>query len=115
MENFSKKLETKGLTNSIRIWIFKKTKQIHHCLSKIYLFGSIARGTPNPNDCDIFFVIIPEHSENQWALIRNKIQKIKLEFVKKFNLPLSPILLTHNEWTEFQDFFGYGQIMIFYK
>lgn len=113
MEHFSKKLEIRDLKNDIQTWLLKETKPISRYLNRISLFGSVARDSFKPNDCDIFFVMIPEHSESQWAFIRNNIPKIKLAFTYKFDLPLSTILLTYNEWIEFQDFFGYEQISIF--
>ncbi len=65
-----------------------------------YVFGSVVRETPNPNDCDLLIVLGCNPNEIKWEVAIKSVEDVKSEFVLKFNIPLNTLIYTVEEMRE---------------
>lgn len=65
-----------------------------------FIFGSVARNTEKPNDCDLFLVTKLETNSDLWKIMRLENETLKKMFFIQFNIDLSIQLLSENEFNE---------------
>jgi predicted nucleotidyltransferase len=61
------------------------------------LFGSIARGSTSPSDCDILIVSDAPIDSSEWHALRGRLKEVEAGFRYQFGLPLSITLMTPSE------------------
>lgn len=92
-------------TQAIVDWIMFNFRAYSSNISKIAIYGSVARGVDRPNDCDLLIIALVDVESENWFALRQHINSIKMDFVKNFELPLNVTLLTEGEWFENKSFF----------
>ena len=65
-----------------------------------FIFGSVAKGSSNPKDCDLFWVTIDTPDTNGWKLMKNMISEMKTDFYAKFKIKLNVSISTLDEFHE---------------
>lgn len=80
-------------------WIRVRLDASPICPRFAAIFGSIARGSVNPSDCDLICVI-EEPPEHLWRSISATKKDIRKEFEERFGLPLSVTIMTTAEAKE---------------
>lgn len=93
------------ITQSAIDWVSFKLEACVSDVSKVALYGSMARGAVNPSDCDLLIVTAVKVDSVEWKSLKQIINKMKMEFVEKFELPLNVAFLTNGEWGENHSFF----------
>lgn len=68
------------------------------------LFGSIAKGSHSPSDCDILLVSDAGPDSSEWHALRRRIKELNNEFHQQFGIPLSITLMTAAEFCSLTDF-----------
>lgn len=69
-------------------------------LEEAYVFGSVARDTPNPNDCDLLIMLDCNPNEIKWKVAIKLVEDVKSEFLQKFDIPLNTLIYTVEEMRE---------------
>ncbi|MBA5246718.1 hypothetical protein H1R16_09420 [Marnyiella aurantia] len=69
-----------------------------------FIFGSIAKGSKTPNDCDLFIVTILTPMMNNWDNFIDEINQLKTDFENEFNLKLNATIYTKKEFLEYSAF-----------
>ena len=69
-----------------------------------FIFGSIAKGSVSPNDCDLFWLTEYYPESKEWTSLQVKISKLKNEFLKAFKIPLNVLVYTLDEYNENSEF-----------
>lgn len=69
-------------------------------LQAAFLFGSAINTSAAPRDIDIVLVTKDAAGEKGWHVIREWRDCLKVDFEKRFNMPLSPMVVTPSEWAE---------------
>ena len=82
------------------IWLRTKISILSPHIVYSFVFGSVARYSPAPSDCDIMIVTsLSPHSE-EWNSARRIKDSLCRSFDTEFDLPLSAIMLTVDEYIE---------------
>jgi predicted nucleotidyltransferase len=68
------------------------------------LFGSVARGSKTPRDCDLLWIIEHPGEASEWRAITAQKVEIQKEFDRKWGLSLSITVMTIEEASEVTDF-----------
>lgn len=74
-------------------------------ISKLAIYGSIARNSDEPNDCDLLIVSSANVESEIWLSLRQHINSLETDFMNRFKLPLNVALLTEGEWIENKSFY----------
>lgn len=100
------------MDKNILNWLKTNTQTHQTMIAKMGVFGSVARGEPKPNDCDL--LIVPYHDPNHknWNLLRLFLDQLTIQFKKQFALKLSIQVLNISEWNEMKNVFFTQIIMI---
>lgn len=70
-----------------------------------FVFGSVAKESPKPKDCDILIVSSANQNEENWFYLRGELKAVKESFRQKFEIDLSIVLMTSREYRrEIHDF-----------
>ena len=93
------------ITQSAIDWVSSKLGACASDISKVALYGSMARGAVNPNDCDLLIVTAVKVDSSEWKSLKQIIKEMKVGFFLKFELPLNVAFLTNGEWCENYSFF----------
>src|SRR6266496_647173 len=86
-------------------WIVCKLEAYSSQIGKVAIYGSIARHSEKPNDCDLLIVSLVDVESEAWLSLRQRISSVRLDFVDEFGLHLNVALLTEGEWAENASFF----------
>lgn len=81
-------------------WLNHHTRQISKLLYEAFIFGSVARYTLYPNDCDLMLITIADIDTEQWKFLRIQKTELSRAFYEKYNLELSITLVTYDEYNE---------------
>lgn len=81
-------------------WLKYRIKQISSHLSEAFVFGSVARYSLYPNDCDIMLVAKDDISDTFWGHLRIQNLELSKEFYSEFRVVLSIMLVTYFEYKE---------------
>lgn len=85
--------------------VFLKSKlKDKDLILKSFIFGSIAKGSQNPNDCDLFIVTNQTPFTEKWKYFINEMEQLKVEFEIKFSLKLNVTINTEKEFNELSEF-----------
>jgi len=87
-------------------WLTEEIFKISKNISLSYVFGSVASGALAPNDCDLLIVTELNPCKKEWNTLRKKRDNICEMFAQKFNLSLSVILVTKDEYLEVNPLFS---------
>jgi len=68
------------------------------------LFGSIAKGSHFPSDCDVLLVLDAAPDSSEWHALRSRIKELDIEFRQHFGVPLSITLMTTAEFRSLRDY-----------
>ena len=71
---------------------------------KCFIFGSIAKGVTNPNDCDLFIVTNQEPRDKDWIKFLSDLDQLEKSFELKFSLRLNLTINTEKEFYEYSLF-----------
>ncbi len=91
-------------TQSFRSWLLQHLPA--DGLVQAFIFGSVAKGQPNPKDCDLFLVTKHPAGSSDWLHLRCELADLRERFQVAHDLPLSIELLTsaeYLEWLTWQD------------
>ena len=69
-------------------------------LQAAFLFGSAINVLAAPRDIDIVLVTKDAAGEKGWHAIRKWRDRLAIDFEKRFNLPMSAMVVTPSEWAE---------------
>lgn len=87
--------------NSIKITDYLKNKFNDNCyVVKSFIFGSVAKGSLSPNDCDLFVVTNQTPYQEKWLKFISDIEQLKINFEDEFSLKLNVTINTEGEFTE---------------
>lgn len=86
-------------------WLTFRLSEHSDYISKMAIFGSIARNTGDPNDCDLVIVSPKNVDSYEWQSLQKRIKAIETDFLSEFSLPLNVALLTEGEWIENQSIY----------
>lgn len=86
-------------------WIVYNFHSFSKHISKVAIYGSIARRSGTPNDCDLLIVSFANTESESWFSLRQHISSTRTDFAQKFGLPLNVALLTEGEWNENKSFY----------
>lgn len=89
----------------INEWLHLYLAEQNNNIRKAAIFGSLARNSVSPNDCDLLIVSNVSTDSEEWQNLRNHISLMKSDFLLKFSLPLNVTLLTVREWNENRSIF----------
>ena len=89
--------------SKIKKFLLSKTDNHENC-ELCFIFGSIAKGSKLPNDCDLFWLTSNLPKTEEWNFLQIEISNLKIEFLEKFNLPLNIFIYTLDEYYENSDF-----------
>lgn len=89
--------------SNIKAFLASKISDQENC-RLCFIFGSIAKGSANPNDCDLFWLTSSSPETENWSLLQKRISSVKKEFLEKFNLPLNIFIYTLEEYNENSEF-----------
>lgn len=81
-------------------WLLPRLSEYAHCISIAAIFGSIARNSEKPSDCDFLIVSNADVDSEEWQSLRKHIHSVEIEFARNFSLPLNVTLVTEGEWEE---------------
>ena len=87
-------------TSLIIDWLLHYLSEYAYCISKAAIFGSIARSSEKPNDCDLLIVSNANVDSEEWWSLRKHVKVIGADFSRNFLLPLNVALVTEGEWEE---------------
>jgi len=87
-------------TQKITDWIVSNFRQYSNFISLLGIYGSIARGSKNPNDCDLLIVVELDVESEMWLCVRQQIISLRKDFFELFRLPLNVAFLIEEEWIE---------------
>ena len=68
------------------------------------LFGSIAKGSYSPSDCDILLVSDAGPDSSEWHTLRRRIKELDIGFRQHFGIPFSITLMTPAEFRSLTDY-----------
>lgn len=80
-------------------WLSDELGHLTQLIEMCYVFGSVAKETPEPKDCDILIVSSVNQNEEDWFHLRQELRAVKESFRQKFNIDLSIVLMTSKEYT----------------
>lgn len=83
-----------------RLWIQDNYKTELKAIKVAFIFGSVARHDGVYDDCDLMICSSSMPGQCSWDSLRHCNDKNKNKFEGKFDLPLSVILLTQEEYEE---------------
>lgn len=86
-------------------WIVHNFHWFSKYINKIAIYGSIARRSGTPHDCDLLIVSNANVESVSWFSLRQHISSMRIDFSQKFGLPLNVTLLTEGEWSENKSFY----------
>lgn len=92
-------------TQPIIEWLIFRLSEHSDYISKVAIFGSIARNASKPNDCDLLIVSPKNVDSEAWQSLQKRIKEIGTDFLSEFSLPLNAALLTEGEWIENQSIY----------
>lgn len=69
-----------------------------------FIFGSIAKGSKAPNDCDLFIVTKQTPLMDNWDSFINEVDQLRVDFEVAFLLKLNVIINTEKEFSEYSPF-----------
>lgn len=75
-------------------------------ISYCAVYGSVARRSADPEDCDLLVVSDSDPDEIEWRKMRREMSAIRDRFSMAFGIRLSVVILTTKEWEETRDFFS---------
>ncbi len=81
-------------------WLRSKISALSSHIIYSFVFGSVARHSPSPNDCDLMVLTSSSPQTKEWNSVRKQIDRLCKLFNAEFDLNLSAILLTIDEYTE---------------
>ena len=90
--------------NKSQIIDFLKQSINKEYILKCFVFGSIAKGIENPNDCDLFIVTNQTPFKKEWKQFLNEIEQLQESFELKFGLKLNTTINTEKEFSEYSAF-----------
>jgi hypothetical protein len=82
------------------LWLQLKISILNPYVIYSFVFGSVAKYSSSPNDCDLMIVTSLSPKNEEWKTIRKKKDLLCKLFINKFSLPLSAMMLTVEEYTE---------------
>lgn len=65
-----------------------------------FIFGSIAKGSDYPNDCDLFIVTNQLPKMKEWKVFLSELELIQIKFEEVFKLKLHITINTEAEFLE---------------
>lgn len=87
--------------NSLKITDYLKNRLNDNCyIIKSFIFGSVAKGSSTPNDCDLFVVTNQTPYKEKWQKFISEIEQLKINFESEFSLKLNVTINTEGEFTE---------------
>lgn len=89
--------------SNIKDFLVSKISNQENC-RLCFIFGSIAKRSENPNDCDLFWLTSSSPETENWNLLQKRVSCLKKEFLEKFNLPLNIFIYTLDEYNENSEF-----------
>ncbi len=89
--------------SNIKDFLILKINNQENC-RLCFIFGSIAKGSEKPNDCDLFWLTSSLPETENWNLLQKMISSLKKDFLGKFNLPLNIFIYTLDEYRENSEF-----------
>ncbi|MGD1929982.1 MAG: nucleotidyltransferase domain-containing protein [Leptolyngbyaceae cyanobacterium] len=81
-------------------WISINLSPFEQLIEICFVFGSIARGSQNPGDCDLLIVSKADSSKKDWFFLRQELNGMKQSFNHKFCLELSILLMSSREYQQ---------------
>jgi predicted nucleotidyltransferase len=81
-------------------WLKNEIKGLGTSIAYAFVFGSVAKASAKPNDCDLMIITHANPTDPVWAEVRSKRDILCNRFYAKWNLELSVILLTVDEYKE---------------
>lgn len=76
------------------------TREKDEIVSNVYLFGSVITDKETPNDIDIVVITRDRAGTSGWHEARRLAADMKDEFAQIYEMPLSVMLLTPDEWAK---------------
>ena len=82
------------------LWLRFKISILSPHVVYSFIFGSVAKNSSSPSDCDLMIVTSLSPKNEEWKNIRKKKDLLCKLFINKFSLPLSAMMLTVEEYSE---------------
>ncbi len=83
---------------------FLSSRLLKSFIASAFIFGSLAKGKKNANDCDLFIVTILTPDDTNWNMFINENAKLKTDFLNLFSMKLNFTINTFNEFNEGSEF-----------
>jgi predicted nucleotidyltransferase len=94
---------------NISSWLRERMATRNSLIGEAFVFGSLACRCKAPSDCDLAVVSAYPHSTPEWQELRVAIAAWIEGFGKEFGIPLSVLLLTQRERSEFDKVLSCGR------
>lgn len=83
---------------------FLKKRIVSDCINSAFIFGSVARGVENSNDCDLFIITADKIEKLGWDYFLRYCDQLKVDFYKLFSTELNLTVNTIDEFVEGSEF-----------
>ncbi|WP_314244736.1 nucleotidyltransferase domain-containing protein [Empedobacter tilapiae] len=90
--------------NNFDLIFYLKTSLNKNYIVNSFIFGSIAKGSNNPNDCDLFIVTNQLPHLKEWKEFLKELESVQSKFQEIFKIKLHITINTENEFLEYSPF-----------
>lgn len=94
-------------------WLLDDMRGIRTDIAAAYLFGSAICSNRKPHDVDLVIISQGTSSEPSWLRVAEYRDSMVERFKDTFQLPLSAMVVTPSEWSEFDGVIVRDRISIF--